>query len=221
MTRRIARVTLSIAFLVALSPRVAAAQEAERSRTEGLKETDRFVKSGGATTAKVAEAKNQVKATLDAYNALVTQPSKNMKGDYKKLLKSSDAMNDRFTEAKQKIDEMQKAGEVYFSGRAGTNKNIQDQDLQKRANQRLEEAQKSYADVIEKLRAAGQALEPFKKQLADQITYLGSDLTPSAMESLKPNAEKLNKQGEEVFAKVDEAVTHANEYFNSLRSTES
>ena len=103
---------------VLLTPLVAQEQTPERSRTQGLKETDKFVKAGGDTSQAVANAKMQIQKTLDAYNALVTQPSKNMKGDYKKLMKSMDGMNDRVSEARQKVDQMQQAGDTYFTGRA-------------------------------------------------------------------------------------------------------
>ena len=59
-------------------PLIAVTQTAERSRTQGLKETDKFVKAGGNTSEAVGTAKLQTQKTLDAYNALVTQPSKNM-----------------------------------------------------------------------------------------------------------------------------------------------
>jgi hypothetical protein len=206
-----------------VGPRVAATQEQtpERSRTQGLKETDAFVKAGGNASEAIANAKLQTQKTLDAYNALVTQPTKNMKGDYKKLMKSMDGMNDRVAEARQKVEAMQQSGETYFAGRAETLKNIQDPQLQDRAKQRLADSHKQFNGVLESLREGAQALEPFRKELADQITYLGSDLTPSAMTSLKPNAEKLNTQGKEVFTKTDNAITTANAYFQSLRSAES
>jgi hypothetical protein len=41
--------------------------------------------------------------------ALVIQPSTDMKGDYKKLMKSMDSMNDKMTEARVKIEATQKA----------------------------------------------------------------------------------------------------------------
>ena len=66
---------------------------------------------------------------------------------------------------------------------------------------------------MEALQEGGQALEPFRKALADQITYLGSDLNPTAVNSLKPQAAKLNAQGGEVFAKVDQATAKANSLF--------
>jgi hypothetical protein len=213
-------VARSVALVFVVVP-LLAAQSDERSRTEGLKETERFVKAGGTTSQKVAEAKNQVQGTLDAYNALVTQPSKDMKGDYKRLMKSSDSMNEKLSDARQKITEMLNAGDTYFNGRAANIKNIQDPELQSRAQQRLQESQKEFKGVLQGLREAGDALEPFRKQLADQITYLGSDLTPSAMASLKPEAQKLNQQGGEVFARADKAITRANDYFRGLKATQS
>ena len=115
---------------------------------------------------------------------------------------------------------MQKAGETYFSGRAETIKAITDPALQSQAQERLTANQKEFAGVMESLRDAGAALEPFRKQLADQITFLGSDLTPSAITSLKPQAEKLNAQGGEIFSKTDSALATADAYFKALRATQ-
>jgi Protein of unknown function (DUF2959) len=217
----VTHITTSFALMMVLAPLPASSQSAERSRTQGLKETDRFVKAGGNTSQAVANAKQQVQKTLDAYNALVTQPSTNMKGDYKKLMKSMDSMNASVAEAGQKVDQMQQAGDTYFTGRAETIKNIQDPELLGRAKQRMAESQQQFAAVLQSLRDGAKALEPFRKELADQITYLGSDLTPSAMTSLKPNADKLNAHGSDVFAKTDKAIAGADAYFQSLRASES
>jgi len=217
----ITHVATSIALAIVLGPLSASGQTPERSRTQGIKETDRFVKAGGQTSQAVANAQQRTQATMDAYNALVTQPSKDMKGDYKRLMKSMDSMNASVTAASQKVDQMQQAADIYFAGRAETIKNIQNPELQERARQRMADSQKGFGGVLQSLRESAQALEPFRKELADQITYLGSDLTPSAMTSLKPNADKLNGHGSEVFAKTDKAITDANAYFQSLRASES
>ena len=99
MQRGIARTARLILAVVLVAP-LAAQETPERSRTEGLKETDRFVKAGGKTSEAVEQAKLQTQKTLDAYNALVTKPSTNMKGDYKKVMKSADSMNDRVAAAR-------------------------------------------------------------------------------------------------------------------------
>jgi hypothetical protein len=212
------RATVVLAILTA--PVLVVGQTAERSRTQGIKETDRFVKAGGTTSQAITNARMQTQKTLDAYNTLVTQPSKDMKGDYKKLLKASDSMNDKVAEAREKIEAMQKTGDTYFSGRAEAIKNIQDPALLSQAQQRLATNQQEFGGVLQSLRDAGGALEPFRKQLADQITYLGSDLTPSAMESVKPQTAKLNAQGADVFAKTDQALAKSDAYFKSMRAAQ-
>ena len=214
------RLVPAIVIAMLAMPVLMAGQTAERSRTQGIKETDRFVKAGESTSLSVTNGKMQVQKTLDAYNTLVTQPSKDMKGDYKKVLKSSDAMTDRVAEARQKVEAMQKTAEAYFNGRSLTIKNITDPALQSQAQQRLTANEKEFAGVLQSLRDAGGALEPFRKQLADQITFLGSDLTPSAMTSLKPQAAKLNAQGGEVFTKIDQALANSDAYFKALRATQ-
>jgi len=198
----------------------AAQETAERSRTQGLKETDRFVKAGASASDAVSNAKLQTTKTLDAYNTLVTTPSTNMKGDYKKLMKSVDGLTDRVEGARLKIAEMQKAGDVYFNGRGETIKNITDPELQDRARQRLDDSQKQFAGVLQALSEAGDSLEPFRKSLADQITFLGSDLTPSAMTALKPNADKLNAQGADLFTRTDKAIADATAYFQGLKAAQ-
>lgn len=59
------------------------------------------------TTQSITHAKTQVQKTLDAYNHLVTKPSANVKGDYKKLMKTMDSMNDKVAGSRQKIEAMQ------------------------------------------------------------------------------------------------------------------
>ena len=209
---------LAIASIVMLACALPAAQ---RSETEGIKETADFVKAGGKTSKSIADAKSEIQNTLNAYNALVTQPSKDMKGDYKKLLKSVKDMNDKVTSARQEVSSMETVGGTYFSGRTAAIKNIQDAGLREKAQQRLDENQKAYSGVLTSFQQAGQTLEPLRKELGDQITYLGSDLTPGGTASLKSRAEKLNQQGTDVFAKIDHALDAANSYFNSMRPTKS
>ena len=123
--------------------------------------------------------------------------------------------------ARLKIAEMQKAGDVYFNGRGETIKNITDPELQDRAEARLDDSQKQFAGVLQSLSEAGDSLQPFRKSLADHTTFLGSDLTPSAMTALKPNADKPNAQGADLVTRTDKAIAGATGYFQSLKSCSS
>ena len=92
----------------------------ERSDTEGIKETERFVNPAISCPGRFLDARLQVQNSLSNYNMLVAQPAKDMKGAYKKLLKNVKDMNDKVTDARSQVDAMQSTGDVYFAGRAAS-----------------------------------------------------------------------------------------------------
>jgi hypothetical protein len=91
---------------------------AQRSDTEGIKETATFLKAGTETSGAVSQSKMQIQKTLGAYNTLVTQPSKDMKGDYKKLLEAAKETDEKVDDARERVGTMEAAGTTYFTGRA-------------------------------------------------------------------------------------------------------
>jgi len=213
--------TALLATPLMAAAQTAPAQSAERSRTQGIKETDRFIKAGNNAHASIANARSETKHTLDMYNKLVTQPSKNMKGDYKKLLGAVDDMKEEVADVRVEVANMRANGDTYFTGRETTNKAIQDQQLQSSAATRLATSRKDFDTVLESLRVAEEAVEVFRKALADQITFLGSDLTPSAMTALKPVADKLNSQGDEALGKIDAANASLRAYLDGIKASQS
>ena len=79
-----------------------------------------------------------------------------MKGDYKRVLKGTDAMNDKVAKARERIEAMQKTRDIYFSGRAETIRGIQDPTLHKQAQERLTADQQQFATCWRRCaRAAG------------------------------------------------------------------
>jgi Protein of unknown function (DUF2959) len=204
--------------LLALAIALSATTWARAQSTEGIKETERFIKTGGATSQSIAEAHLKTKNALDTYNALVQGDSKDMKGDYKKLLSAQKDMNNQVADARKKIADMDKQAAVYFTSRSAALGQIQDAALRDQAKTRLDQTQKQYEQVKGTFREGGDALAPFSKDLSDQITFLGQELNPSSAASLKPQAERLNGRGTTLFAQADTAVATANNYFSTLKT---
>jgi len=194
---------------------------AQRSDTQSLKETESFIKAGADTSGAVDKARLQIQTTLAAYNGLVSQPSSDMKGDFKKLRNGTKEMDERVDDARSRVAKMEAAGNTYFAGRAASNKQIQDAALLETAQQRLNENQREYTSMIASLREAGQALQGLRVDIDNQITFLGSDLTPGAVASIKPQAQTLNDRGRDVLVKAEQAIGTANKYFDSMRPTKS
>jgi hypothetical protein len=202
-----------LALLAAARPVVA-----QMAGTEGIKQGERFAKAGAASVIALTEARRQIDATLMAYNALVTQPSKDLKGDYKKLLKNTQQAQQKVEAVKPKIDAMGVESVVYFKLWASQVANIGDPDLRKRGEDRIAASQKEYDEILAGLRQGGAEFVPFMKDLTDQINFLGSDLRPEALASLKDNADKLNASGKVLFSHIDAIVNGANTFFAPLRS---
>ena len=200
---------------------VVALPSAQRSDTEGIKEAEKFVDAGADTVKAAGKTREQIQKTLAAYNALVTEPSTDLKGDFKKLLNGAKDMDEEVADARERITKMQTTGDTYFAGRAVAMKEIQNADLLEKAQRRLDENKQQFAGVIASLRETGQAFQTLRTDLDDQIKYVGSDLTPSAMTSLTPEAQKLNARGGHVLADADRAMTTASNYFNSMRPAKS
>ena len=118
----------------------------------------------------------------------------------------------------KKVAEMDKEAAVYVTSRTTALGQIQDAALRDKAKSRLEQSQKGYDGVKAALHESSDALEPFAKDLSDQIQYLGQELNPSSTASLKPQAERLNARGATLFGQADTAVTTANKYFQTLRT---
>jgi hypothetical protein len=185
---------------------------------EGVKETEQFIKAGGNTSQAVAEAKTQLQTTIASYNDLLGKQATEMKDAYNKLRKNLKDFDDKTSDARARVTEMQSTGTTYFAGRAAAIKKIQDPALQAQAQQRLDASQKDFAGVMASLTQTREALEPLRKDLADHVKYLESDLSPSGTASLKPQAAAANASAANVFAKGDDAIRTANAYFNGLRA---
>jgi gas vesicle protein len=185
---------------------------------EGVKETEEFIKAGGKTSEAVGEAKTQLQTTLTNYNDLLGKEAKDMKDSYNKLQKNVKEFDEKTTDARTRVTEMQKTGTAYFAGRAAAIKKIQDPTLQAQAQQRLDASQKDFSGVMTSLGEAREALTPLRKELADHIKYLESDLSPSGTASLKPQAAAANAKAATVFTKADDAIRTANTYFTGLRA---
>jgi hypothetical protein len=188
------------------------------AQTEGIKEADRFIKSIDGSSQSVTDARLKIKGALDSYNALVKGDSTDMKGDYKKLVNAEKDMNSQVANTRKIANDMDKQGAVYFAARSEAINQIQDPSLRDQAKSRLDESKQAFEKVKTSLRGAGNSLTPFAKDLSDHIKYLGAELTPAAVASLKPQAEQLNKQGEKLFAQTDSALTAATNYLNTLKA---
>jgi len=64
---------------------------------------------------------------------------------------------------------------------------------------------------------AAELYGPFMNDLQDQVTYLGHDLNPGAVASLKPEAAKLNEKASALIERIDDTIATTNRKIDALR----
>jgi hypothetical protein len=208
------RIGLAAAIVALAVPAAALGQVAG---SEGVKQGEKFAKAGGEVLVALAEARRDVDATVTAYNNLVKNPSKDVKGDYKKLQKALEKSNGSAARVKPLIDAMNVESETYYKIWSGQVANISNTQLRATGEQRIADSRHEYGSILSGLRGSGDALAPLVKDLNDQINFLGSDLRPEALASLNGNAMTLNSRAGGVFVRTDSVVKAANAYFAPLR----
>jgi hypothetical protein len=202
--RRIVLTTLLLAGIVA-------------SAQEGVNQTEALIKKGEQTVRAVTEARGQLEKTLANYNTIVDGTAADPKDSYKDLGKAVKDSEDRVADVTKRKEEMDvEAAKLFDSWKASADA-ISNPDLKKKSQERLAETQGRYGRIATAGKDASSAYDAFLAGLKDQITFLGHDLNPAALASLKPDAVKLNDRAKSMFEKIDGASAAANASIDGMR----
>lgn len=190
---------------------------ATASAQDGVKQTEALVKKGESTIKSITDARIQLDKTLGTYNSIIEGKATDTKAAYKDLekqVKDCEAKSEDVKKQKEAMD--LEADKLYTSWTTGL-ADITNPDLKQRSQTRLTQTK----DRMGRIGAAGLqargAYDEFLNGLKDQIKYLGHDLNPSAIASLKGDAAKLNTKAKTMFEKLDGTVASANSSLDALR----
>ena len=200
------------AAAIVLSSAVAA-----QSQDEGVKQVEALTKKAGATVQAIGNTKVQLLKTMDVYNGLMAEGATDLKGLYKKLQGEMESTDKRRAEITVRADEMKAEADTLFTSWGASTAAIGDATLRKGSEERLAKTKASYASIGTVGQKAADLYGPFMKALQDQVTYLGHDLNPSAVASLKPKAVQINDQAKELVKHIDDTITTANAAIGALR----
>jgi hypothetical protein len=185
---------------------------------EGLKQTENFIKKGEQTMKAIGDARQQLERTLATYNAIIDGKTPDSKASYKDLGKAVKDTEDRAADVTKRKEEMDAEAEKLFASWKESLAGIGTPELAKRSEERLQGTRDRHAKIAAAGQQARSEYDGFLLGLKDQITYLGHDLNPSAIASLKPDAAKLNERAKKMFERLDSTVAAANSSLDAMRS---
>ena len=180
------------------------------AQQEGVKQIEQLIKRAHDQVASINDAKQQLVKTMDAYNAVLAPDVKDRRDAYKKLQKEMADTEKKRGEVTSRSREMNADADKLFKSWEGSTAAIQSPDLKQRSEQRLKTTQDRFGELRQIGQKASDLYAPMMKTLQDQVSFLGHDLNPSAVASLKPDADKLNAQAKELYGAIDNVTTAAN-----------
>jgi hypothetical protein len=189
-----------------------------RAQDAGVKQVEALTKKCGATVEAIASTKVQLQKTSDVYNGLMADDATDRKGLYKKLQSEMATTEKRRADIGVRSGEMKTEADTLFKSWADSSAAISDPLLRKVSQDRLAKTKASYAQIGTVGQKAADLYGPVMKEMQDQVTFLGHDLNPSAIASLKPNAAKLNAHMSELFKRIDDTITTANTNCAALKA---
>ena len=213
-----------LAFVLTTVPLVAAPPEeidlgqVITGQPPGVRQTERLAKKAEALIDEVAKAQGQVRTTLVAYNDLLFGSNTDMRKPYKALDKELTRTGKRREAVRRAATEAKAESTDYFRAWAGSLPLIEDDELRERSETRLRDSRARFAGIVEAGLRAASAYEPFVARLRDQWNYLGHDLNPSGVESLRPDAQKTADEGTQLLNEIDDSLLQSRQYVASIRS---
>jgi ABC-type transporter Mla subunit MlaD len=206
----ITRTVFGISLMIFASALVGAAQD------EGVKQIQQLIKKANSVVESITDAKLQLQKTMDAYNAVLAPDVKDRRDAYKKLQKEMATADKKRAAVSTRSGEMNTEADKLFKSWEASTAAIGDPDLRQRSEQRLTTAKQRFDGIRKAGQSGSEAYTRFMKSLQDQVTFLGHDLNPGAVAALKPDADKLNAQAQELYAAIDKTTAAANDNISRL-----
>ena len=163
--------------------------------------------------------KNTLKMTTDDLNDLIYHPAGDLRPQYEKYSSDVAALDKSVAASRKSAKGMTMNREAYLAQWRSQTASIQDTDIRMRAMDRINETEKHFSVLTEKLMAADDSIEPVVSELKSIDTYLSGDLTAGGIKLISDRASGVKSKTETVDMKIDDAVRELDKVSDQITPT--
>jgi len=167
------------------------------------------------TGKQLENSKGTVTQVLTTLNQMVTQPSGDMRGQYKDYLAAVSALASTSGKVDQAINSMLAGSQIYFADWSNQIVAINDPTLKQLSLDRKNQAVANLAELKSGMEKARAAYKPLAKDLDDIGLYLGNNLTTDGIYAMKPRLDSIKVEA----VGVRDALTSVVQSLNKFSST--
>jgi hypothetical protein len=144
-----------------------------------------------------AQSRNQITLTLEALSRLTVKDIE-LRPQFEKYKAELVKLENVARITRERAVSMREKGQAFFADWEQQAKTIQNEDIRKEAEKRLEKRRKSYGRILSAMEEAKDRFVPFLSDLNDVKKLLEGELSAATVASTKSLIRKANWHGEDV-----------------------
>lgn len=164
------------------------------------------------------EAQEQFKSALDQFKSVVPVEGGELEKVYERLNGEYEDSEAAASEIRERIDNIETVAEALFDEWENELDQYSSGDLRRDSAAQLRETRDKYKQLIKVMRNAEDRLNPVLEAMEDQVLYLKHNLNARAIQSLRAETVKIDRDVDALLAAMEKAITEADAFIRDMRS---
>jgi len=215
MKRKILRGTI----VIALGWMLAGCQTVQYKTLEAFGVEKRDMLANRVEDARDAQkdAGEQFETTLERFRSVVNFDGGDLEKVYNRLSREYDRSVDDAERVRSRIKSIEQVSGDLFAEWERELEQYSSADLRRKSRDMLVETQGRYRDMITKMRAAEQAMDPVLAAFQDQVLFLKHNLNAMAIESIQGELATIEDETQALVAAMQDSIAEADRFLASLK----
>ena len=140
-----------------------------------------------------------------------------MEAKYKKLSSEYDACNERAQAVSKRIADVDSVAQDMFKEWKQELSEYQNAQLKTQSQQKLNDAQQRYAQLIALMRKSESKMQPVLTAFHDQVLFLKHNLNAQAVASLQSTAAGIETDVQALIKDMEASINEANQFISQMK----
>lgn len=165
------------------------------------------------------EAEKQFASALDQFKSVVAVDGGNLESVYKKLNSEYEDSKSAAEDIRNRIDGIESVADALFDEWEDELKQYSSGNLRSESQRKLKVTKSKYQQLITAMRKTESRLDPVLTAMNDQVLYLKHNLNARAIQSLKQEVVKIDKDVDVLLAAIRASVAEADAFIKEMKDS--
>ena len=163
------------------------------------------------------DASEEFKGALEAFRAIVDVDGGDLEKLYDRLDREYSSSESAASDVRSRIRDVNRVATDLFREWRRELDQYSDDSLRQISAQRLQETEARYAELMERMRAASDSMDPVLAVFRDRVLFLKHNLNASAVASLDREKARIEGDVSELIAEMEASIAAADAFIQQMR----